>query len=139
MPTYQQTITINTLGRDTYNITRNVEKIIKTSGIKTGLCNIFIKHTSASLIISENADPDVRHDLENFMEKIAPDGDRTYAHQDEGPDDMPAHIRTVLTQTAISIPVVNSQAGLGTWQGIYCWEHRTHPHQRSLIITVTGD
>ena len=139
MPTFQQVISVNTLGRGTYNITRDIEKIIHASPIKTGLCNIFIKHTSASLIISENADPDVRHDLESFMEKIAPDGDPSYAHQDEGPDDMPAHIRTVLTQTAISIPVVNGEAGLGTWQGIYCWEHRTHPHQRNLIITVTGD
>lgn len=135
----QEVITINTLGRDTYNITRKIEEIISKSGITTGLCNIFIKHTSASLIISENADPDVRHDLENFMEKIAPDGDRAYAHQDEGPDDMPAHIRTVLTQTAITIPVVDGHTGLGTWQGIYCWEHRTHPHQRSIIVTVTGE
>lgn len=139
MKTFQQTISVNTLGRDTYNITRNIKQIIQDSGIQTGLCNIFIKHTSASLIISENADPDVRHDLENFMKKIAPDGDRSYAHQDEGPDDMPAHIRTVLTQTALTIPVVKGQAGLGTWQGVYCWEHRTHPHNRSLIVTVTGD
>ena len=139
MQTFQDTIIINTLGRDTYNITRKIESIIQESGIQTGLCNIFIKHTSASLIISENADPDVRHDLENFMEKIAPDGDRAYAHQDEGPDDMPAHIRTVLTQTAISIPVVNGRSGLGTWQGVYCWEHRTHPHQRTLVVTVMGD
>lgn len=139
MKTFQQSLTINSLGRGTYNISRDIEQAIHASTIQTGLCNIFIKHTSASLIISENADPDVRHDLETFMEKIAPDGDRSYAHQDEGPDDMPAHIRSVLTQTAISIPVVNGKAGLGTWQGVYCWEHRTHPHQRSLIITVIGD
>ncbi|MDH5425254.1 MAG: secondary thiamine-phosphate synthase enzyme YjbQ [Gammaproteobacteria bacterium] len=139
MKTFQQTITVRSLGRGTYNITRDIEKAIHSSAVQTGLCNIFIKHTSASLIISENADPDVRHDLETFMGRIAPDGDRDYAHQDEGPDDMPAHIRSVLTQTAISIPVVNGKAGLGTWQGVYCWEHRTHPHQRSLIITVMGD
>lgn len=139
MTTHQETHTINTLGRGTYNITREIEKIIHNSQIKTGLCNIFIKHTSASLIISENADPDVRHDLECFMERIAPDGDSRYLHQDEGPDDMPAHIRSVLTQTALTIPVTNGNAGLGVWQGVYCWEHRTHPHQRSLIITVTGD
>lgn len=139
METFQDTITINTLGRDTYNITRSIEAIIQESGIQTGLCNIFIKHTSASLIISENADPDVRHDLENFMKKIAPDGDPAYAHQDEGPDDMPAHIRTVLTQTAISIPIVYGRSGLGTWQGVYCWEHRTHPQQRSLVVTIMGN
>lgn len=139
MSTYQHSMTINTLGRGTYNISREIENAITESKIQTGLCNIFICHTSASLIISENADPDVRHDLENFMEKIAPDGDPAYAHQDEGPDDMPAHIRTVLTQTAISIPVINGVSGLGTWQGVYCWEHRTHPHHRKIIITVHGD
>jgi len=139
MKTFQQTISVNSLGRGTYNISRDIENIIHDSQIRTGLCNIFIKHTSASLIISENADPDVRHDLETFMEKIAPDGDRSYAHQDEGPDDMPAHIRTVLTQTAITIPVTEGKAGLGIWQGIYCWEHRTHPHNRTIIVTVSGD
>lgn len=139
MITFQQSFTINTLGRGTYNITRDIERVIQESQVETGLCNIFIKHTSASLIINENADPDVRHDLETFMEKIVPDGDKSYIHQDEGPDDMPAHIRTVLTQTALSVPVVNGKAGLGVWQGIYCWEHRTHPHQRTLTITVMGN
>lgn len=137
--THQQQIQISTLGRGTYNITRQIEELIQESGITTGLCNIFIKHTSASIIISENADPDVRHDLEIFMEKIAPDGDPSYAHQDEGPDDMPAHIRTVITQNAITIPVINGRAGLGTWQGLYVWEHRTHPHQRSVIVTIFGE
>ena len=139
MSTFQQTLSVSTLGRGTYNITREIETIIQQSKIQTGICNVFIKHTSASLIISENADPDVRHDLETFMEKITPDGDPSYAHQDEGPDDMPAHIRTVLTQTALSIPVTSGHAGLGTWQGIYCWEHRTHPHHRNIVITITGD
>ena len=136
---YQKTIKISTLGRGTYNITREVQDAIQQSGIRTGICNIFIKHTSASLIISENADPAVRHDLENFMEKIAPDGDPCYEHRDEGPDDMPAHIRTVITESALAIPVVNGLPGLGTWQGIYAWEHRTHPHNRTVIITVVGD
>jgi len=139
MKTFQQTISVNSLGRGTYNISRDIENIIHSSQIRTGLCNIFIKHTSASLIISENADPDVRHDLETFMEKIAPDGDHSYLHRDEGPDDMPAHIRTVLTQTAITIPVTDGKAGLGIWQGVYCWEHRTHPHNRTIIVTVSGD
>jgi len=139
MKTFQETISVNSLGRGTHNISRDIEKIIHSSQVRTGLCNIFIKHTSASLIISENADPDVRHDLETFMEKVAPDGDPAYLHSDEGPDDMPAHIRTVLTQTAITIPVVDGKAGLGIWQGVYCWEHRTHPHQRTIIVTVSGD
>lgn len=139
MKTFQHILQISTLGRGTYNISRELEKAVSEAGITTGLCNVFIKHTSASLIISENADPDVRHDLENFMEKIAPDGDPAYVHRDEGADDMPAHIRTVLTQTALSIPVINGQIGLGTWQGVYCWEHRTHPHHRNVIITVMGE
>ncbi len=136
---YQQTLKLATLGRGTSNITRQVEAIINDSGVKQGMVNIFVHHTSASLILCENADPTVRSDLENFMERITPDGDPMYEHRDEGPDDMSAHVRTVLTHSSLVIPVDNSETLLGTWQGIYLWEHRTHPHQRNVTVTVYGD
>jgi secondary thiamine-phosphate synthase enzyme len=136
---YQQTLKLATLGRGTSNITRQVEAIINDSGVKQGMVNIFVHHTSASLILCENADPTVRSDLENFMERITPDGDPMYEHRDEGPDDMSAHVRTVLTHSSLVIPVNNSETLLGTWQGIYLWEHRTHPHQRNVTVTVYGD
>jgi len=126
-------------GRGTYEITRDVEKMIQKSGIQQGICSLFIQHTSASLIISENADPDVRADLESFMSKLSPDGDPLFIHQAEGGDDMPAHIRSVLTQTEMSIPVSGGVSGLGVWQGIYMWEHRTSPHQRKVIVTIHGN
>lgn len=109
------------------------------SGVRQGLCNVFVQHTSASVIISENADPDVRIDLETFMNRVVPDGDPDYRHQDEGPDDMAAHVRSVITANSVSIPVINGQLGLGTWQGIYLWEHRTAAQQRSIIITTIGE
>ena len=136
---YQQTLKLATLGRGTSNITRQVEAIINDSGVSQGMVNIFVHHTSASLILCENADPTVRSDLENFMERITPDGDPMYEHRDEGPDDMSAHVRTVLTHSSLVIPVNNSETLLGTWQGIYLWEHRTHPHQRNVTVTVYGD
>ncbi|MDH5472498.1 MAG: secondary thiamine-phosphate synthase enzyme YjbQ [Gammaproteobacteria bacterium] len=136
---FQQKIKISTLGRGTSNITRQVNELIQQSGITQGIVNIFVHHTSASLILCENADPTVRSDLEAFMEKITPDGDTLYRHIDEGPDDMSAHVRTVLTDSSLSIPLNHRQCLLGTWQGIYLWEHRTHPHNRSLTITVYGE
>ena len=136
---YQQTLRYATLGRGTSNITRQVEEVISQSGINTGMVNIFVHHTSASLILCENADPTVRSDLEYFMGKITPDGDPMYEHRDEGPDDMSAHVRTVLTDSSLVIPVNRGQTLLGTWQGIYLWEHRTHPHQRKITVTVYGD
>lgn len=136
---YQQTFTQQTLGRGTANLTRTVEEILGRSGITTGMLNIFVRHTSASLILCENADPDVRADLEYFMEKIAPDGNPAYQHSDEGPDDMSAHIRTLLTGSSLTIPFSNKQLLLGTWQGVYLWEHRTHPHNRKITVTVYGE
>jgi secondary thiamine-phosphate synthase enzyme len=100
---------------------------------------VFIHHTSASLIITENADPSVREDLERFAAKLVPDGDRMFVHDDEGPDDMPAHVRTVLTQTSIGIPIVDGKMAFGTWQGLYVWEHRSAPHQRKVTVTVIGE
>ena len=103
-----------------------------------GLCNVFLHHTSASLILCENADPDVRRDLESFMSRLVKDGDSLYVHDAEGPDDMPAHVRTVLTQNSINVPVREGQLALGTWQGLYLWEHRHAPHRRRVSVTVIG-
>jgi len=136
---FQKTITLSTLGRSTSNITRQIEEIIDQSEIRTGLVNVFVHHTSASLILCENADPTVRSDLEYFMGKITPDGDPMYQHRDEGPDDMSAHVRTVLTDSSLSIPINNNSTMLGIWQGIYLWEHRTHPHNRKITVTVYGE
>ena len=136
---HQQQLRFSTRGRGTSDISREIDAVIRNSGIRQGICQIFIHHTSASLILCENADPTVRTDLERFMKKIVPDGDSLYQHIDEGPDDMPAHIRTVLTQSTLSIPVDQGRNTLGTWQGIYLWEHRTHPHQRRVTVTVMGE
>jgi secondary thiamine-phosphate synthase enzyme len=135
----QKQIEIATSGRSTTEITAEVEQCVRESGIKAGLCNVFIHHTSASLIISENADPTVRRDLEYFMSKLVVDGDPDYQHDMEGPDDMSAHIRNVLTQHDITLPVISGRSALGTWQGIFLWEHRTHGHRRRITITVQGE
>lgn len=132
----QQKITVITNGRGTYEITEPVHSFVSQAAVISGLCHVFVHHTSASLILCENADPTVRSDLESFMKKIAPDGDPAYQHDMEGPDDMPAHIRTVLTQTGINIPVTEGKCALGTWQGIYLWEHRTHAHTRTITLTI---
>ena len=136
---HQQQLRFPTRGRSTMNISREIEDVIRDSGVQQGICQIFIHHTSASLILCENADPTVRTDLERFMKNIVPDGDGMFQHIDEGPDDMPAHVRTVLTQSSLSIPVDHGRNTLGTWQGIYLWEHRTHPHQRRITVTVMGE
>ncbi len=135
----QQTLEIQTRGRGTYEITSEVERVVHTSGIKTGLCQLFIRHTSASLILCENADPAVRQDLEVFMARLAPDGDPDFEHTQEGPDDMPAHLRSILTNMDMTIPVSAGRCALGTWQGIYLWEHRTHSHRREVVVTVQGE
>ncbi len=135
---HQTILTITTQGRGSTEITRQVGAVVAGSGVETGLCHLFIQHTSASLIICENADPSVWADLERFMAKIAPDGDPGYRHDMEGPDDMPAHIRTILTQTSLSIPISDGAPGLGTWQGIYLWEHRRAGHRRRVTVTVQG-
>ncbi len=135
----QQQLEIETRGRDTYDITRQVTQVILSTGITTGFCQLFIHHTSASLILCENADPSVRSDLEGFMSRLVPDGDHRFDHSMEGPDDMAAHIRSILTKMDLSFPVSDGRPALGTWQGIYLWEHRTHPHRRRVTVTVYGE
>lgn len=132
----QITISVNTNGRGSYNVTSEIQNIIRDENISTGLCNIFLQHTSASLMLCENADPQVRDDLETFMAKLAPDGDPMFLHTDEGPDDMSAHVRTVLTASSLSIPITKGRCALGIWQGIYLWEHRTSNFNRKLVITI---
>jgi secondary thiamine-phosphate synthase enzyme len=136
---HREELTIETRGRATYEITRHVQQVVERSAIKRGLCNVFIKHTSASLIICENADPTVRRDLEHFASRLVPDGDPEFIHDAEGDDDMPAHIRSILTQSSLCIPVEDRSCELGTWQGVYLWEHRLRPHRRRLTITVLGE
>jgi secondary thiamine-phosphate synthase enzyme len=130
---------VATKSRGTYDITQQVADIVGASKAREGLATVFIHHTSASLIICENADPSVRRDLETFAAKLVPDGDKMFTHDAEGDDDMPAHVRTVLTQTSIGIPIVNGKLALGTWQGLYLWEHRTAPHRRHVTVTVIGE
>jgi secondary thiamine-phosphate synthase enzyme len=132
-------LTVATRGRATYDITRDVAAVVTASKARDGLATVFVHHTSASLIICENADPTVRHDLEAFAARLVPDGDRLFTHDAEGDDDMPAHVRTVLTQTSIGVPIVAGAMALGTWQGLYLWEHRTSPHRRRVSVTVLGE
>ncbi len=130
--------TIKTRGRGAIEITQQIAEVVANSAVVDGLCNVFICHTSASLTICENADPTVLTDLEAFLERLVPDGDDLFEHTAEGPDDMPAHVRSVLTQTSISIPVRQGQLNLGRWQGIFVLEHRHRAHQRTVIVTVVG-
>ena len=136
---YRQVLTTETRGRGTYEISPALRRIVSESNLATGLCHLFIRHTSASLIVCENAAPEVRTDLERFMSDLVPDGDSRFEHRDEGPDDMPAHVRTVLTQTDMTIPFERGELLLGTWQGVYLWEHRSAPHRRSIVVTLRGD
>jgi secondary thiamine-phosphate synthase enzyme len=138
MPAVQTSLNIRTRGRGTTDITHDVARAVLEAGIATGVCNVFLQHTSASLLLCENAAPAVRRDLETILSRIAPDGDPAYAHDDEGPDDMAAHARTVLTASSLQIPVAAGALALGTWQGIYLWEHRLAPHARRVVITVLG-
>jgi len=135
----QQRLDIATRGRGTYAITGQVQKAVKQSGIRTGLCHVFTQHTSASLILCENADPTVRDDLDAFMSRLVPDGDRLFDHTAEGPDDMPAHVRAILTNMDLTLPVSDGRVALGTWQGVFLYEHRTDGHQRHVLVTVNGD
>ena len=136
---FRETILITTNGRGSLEITASVNKIVGNSGITEGLCNVFIQHTSASLMLCENADPAVRTDMENFMCHLVPDGDPMFSHTTEGPDDMPAHVRSVLTDSSINIPVQSGKCALGVWQGLYIWEHRHNGHQRKILVTIYGD
>ncbi|EIC21313.1 secondary thiamine-phosphate synthase enzyme YjbQ [Thiorhodovibrio frisius] len=135
----QQQLKIATRGRGLYRLDDQLGRTVRESGIRTGLCHVFVQHTSASLLICENADPQVGRDLEAFLARLVPDGDPLFGHADEGPDDMPAHIRSVLTKMDISLPIVEGRCGLGTWQGVYLYEHRAHAHQRRVLVTLTGE
>jgi len=136
---YRGELTVATRGRGTYDITRDVTRLVEASRAREGLATIWIAHTSASLIVCENADPSVRNDLEAFAARLVPDGDKLFTHDEEGADDMPAHVRSVLTQTSIGVPIANGRMVLGTWQGLYLWEHRRAPHDRKLTISVIGE
>jgi secondary thiamine-phosphate synthase enzyme len=134
----QDEIEVATSGRGTYELTARVADVVRRAGVATGLCHVFTTHTSASLMICENADPDVRRDLETFMKDLAPDGDPRFVHTAEGPDDMSAHVRSVLTQSDLTIPIRGGKLALGTWQGVYLWEHRTHAQHRRVVVTIQG-
>jgi secondary thiamine-phosphate synthase enzyme len=135
----EHTITIETRGRGTHNLTAAVDDAVRRSGLRIGLCHCFVQHTSASLILCENADPQVRRDLEAFMARLVPDGDPLFDHTDEGPDDMPAHVRSILTKMDLTLPIRDGRPALGTWQGIYLYEHRSHPHHRRVLLTLVGE
>jgi secondary thiamine-phosphate synthase enzyme len=133
------TLRIATRGRGLLEITGDVRACVRASGIAQGLATLFVRHTSASLVIQENADPDVRADLERFFARLVRDGDSLFAHRAEGPDDMPAHVRSALTATQLAIPIVQGRLALGTWQGIYLWEHRLRAHTREIVVHVLGE
>ncbi len=135
---FQRRIELQTRGRGTYDITREVASVVEKSGIETGLCHLFIHHTSASLTLCENADPSVRSDLEAFMARLVPDGDPIFQHTMEGADDMSAHIRSILTKMDLTLPLSQGRCALGTWQGVYLWEHRTGSHRRKVTVTLSG-
>jgi secondary thiamine-phosphate synthase enzyme len=137
--TLQETFVVSTRGRGFEALTDRIASIVAKSGVAAGLCNVFTRHTSASLVITENADSAVRRDLERFMHRIAPDGSSDYEHDTEGPDDMPAHIRSALTNATLTVPIAQGELMLGTWQGIYLWEHRHAGHRREIVVTVSGE
>ena len=134
---YQKNLLISTRGKSIHRITTAVQEVVAESGVEMGLCTVFVQHTSASLMIQENADPDVLADLEKFFAKLVPEGNH-YIHSTEGPDDMPAHIRSVLTKTSEQIPIAQGRLLLGTWQGIYLWEHRQRGHRREIVVHIKG-
>ena len=138
MALHQKTLEVGTQPKSFLDITKNVQSIVSESGIKDGVCNIFIKHTSASLVIQENYDSSVRQDFETIFSKLIPEN-FPYSHSIEGKDDMPAHIRSALTSTSESVPVVNTKLSLGTWQGIYVWEHRDQKHNRKVVVSIVGE
>lgn len=139
MNAYQEQLTLKTSGKSLTRITSKIQDVVSSSGIQTGLCTVFLRHTSASLIIQENADPDVLTDLERFFAKLIPEDGVSYIHAAEGADDMPAHIRSVLTKTSEQIPIARGKLLLGTWQGIYLWEHRQRGHHREIVVHISGD
>lgn len=139
MAAHAESFHARTRGKGTYEITGEVAAIVQRSGIKTGTVTVFVRHTSASLVIMENADPDARRDLEAFFDHLVPEDTPYFIHTAEGPDDMPSHIRMALTRTSEVIPVVGGRPALGTWQGIFLFEHRRAPHQREMVVSVVGE
>jgi len=134
----QREFTVETSGRGSYDLTDKIRGAVRDAGINSGLCHVFLRHTSASLMLCENADPVVLQDLERFMSRLVPDGAPMFSHTAEGPDDMSAHVRSVLTHNDLTVPIRNGQPDLGTWQGIYLWEHRLSAHRRSITLTLSG-
>jgi secondary thiamine-phosphate synthase enzyme len=139
MSAHAESFRIPTRGKGTYEITSQAERIVQASGIKTGTATVFVQHTSCSLVIYENADPSARTDLHEFFERLVPESTPWFVHTCEGPDDMPSHLRMVLTRTSEVIPVMNGRLALGTWQGIFLFEHRRAPHTRSVVVSVVGE
>ena len=138
MSAHAHELSVGTRGRGFHDLTRQVQAAVRASGVQAGLCTVFVHHTSASLLLCENADPDVRRDLEAFFARLVKDGDPLFRHDAEGPDDMPSHVRAVLTGNSLTLPVREGACDLGTWQGVYLWEHRSAPHQRRVSVTVVG-
>ncbi|MFT3990283.1 MAG: secondary thiamine-phosphate synthase enzyme YjbQ [Luteolibacter sp.] len=139
MPAHTDSFTLTTHGKGTTEITRQIASIVSASGIHNGTVTVFVRHTSASLVIMENADPSARRDLETFFEKLVPESTPWFVHTDEGPDDMPSHIRMALTRTSEAIPIIDGRMTLGTWQGIFLFEHRRAPHHRQIAVAVVGE
>lgn len=134
----QEELEIATPGRGFTELTDAIASLVSVTGIETGQAHVYTRHTSCSLLITENADPQVREDLEHYFARLVPDGDTLFRHDEEGPDDMSAHVRTALTGVSLTVPIARGELALGTWQGIYLWEHRTRPHQRQVTVTLTG-
>lgn len=135
----QETLEVRTRGRGFYDLTEELRAVVARAGVRVGLCTVFVRHTSASLLIQENADPAVLRDLERWIDRLAPEDARAYEHDVEGPDDMPAHLRSAITRSSETIPVSAGSLALGTWQAVYLWEHRRAPHRREMLVTVMGD
>ncbi|MDH4124664.1 MAG: secondary thiamine-phosphate synthase enzyme YjbQ [Gammaproteobacteria bacterium] len=135
---WQVEFSVETHGRGSYDLTGRIRDAVRESGIGSGLCHVFLRHTSASLMLCENADPAVLQDLETFMSRLAPDGDPMFTHTAEGSDDMSAHVRSVLTHNDLTLPIRNGKIDLGTWQGVYLWEHRQAAHRRNVTLTLSG-
>lgn len=139
MAVFQKTLTLRTVGKGTVEITGEVQEVLRSSGLQFGTASVFVQHTSCSLVIMENADPSARRDLEVFMDDLVPDNYPKFIHTHEGPDDMPSHIKMALTRTTEVIPFSNGKLALGTWQGIFLWEHRVQPHNRRIVLSMQGD
>ena len=139
MPTHHETLTIQTRGKGTSEISDAVAQVLRRSGLRNGVVTVFCQHTSCSLVLMENADPSARHDLEAWLDRLVAEDDPHYTHTDEGPDDMPSHIKMALTRSSETVPFANGRMLLGTWQGIFLWEHRARPHSRRIVVMVQGE